>query len=359
MGARGASTHTGRLLLLGLISLVALLLLAACGGDDDGEAAPDDTAAETEPGAASGASLRIGLVLPDLSNPFIAGIRDGAQEAADAAGHELLVTGDDTPVGQVNATLNYIGAGVDVIGIDAIDAKAISAAVQEANDKGIPVIMVQASTESGEIETFIAADNVEGGRLIGESIVEWCDGKDPCKLGVVEGNLADQSGVDENNGMKEVVGEHDNIQIVGNAPTNYDPAEALNVATNLMTANPDIDFIYAWWDVGALSAMEAVRSAGRLGEVGIAGFGGNCENLAELIKGNIYHETMFFPQAMGRDFVASAEAVIAGEDLPDVTPAKIFGMTTPLAEAMLAGDEEPPADNPDVLTKLQEAKAGC
>jgi ribose transport system substrate-binding protein len=316
-----------------------------------------ETTAATETTAAAAGDLQFGFVLPDLSNPFINGLAEGAQEAADANGVELLVTGDDSAEGQVNATLNYVAAGVDVIGIDAIDAPAISAAVEAANEAGIPVIMVQASTETGEIETFIAADNVQGGVLIGESIVEWCADIDPCKVGIIEGNLADQSGVDEDTGMRSVVDQHANIQIVGNAPTNYDPAEALNVATNLLTANPDINFLYSWWDAGALAVLEAVREVDKVGEIGIAGFGGNCENLQELIDGNIYHETMFFPTAMGAAFVEAGLAVVNGETLEPVTDADIFGMTTPKATQMLAGELDPPEGLP-VLEKLEQARDG-
>jgi ribose transport system substrate-binding protein len=353
--------------LCALISLIAIVGSACGNGDAEGSTttagstettetteSTETTATET---TASAEGLQFGFVLPDLSNPFINGLAVGAQEAADANGVELLVTGDDSAEGQVNATLNYVAAGVDVIGIDAIDAPAISAAVEAANEAGIPVIMVQASTETGEIETFIAADNVQGGVLIGESIVEWCADIDPCKVGIIEGNLADQSGVDEDTGMRSVVDQHANIQIVGNAPTNYDPAEALNVATNLLTANPDINFLYSWWDAGALAVLEAVREVDKVGEIGIAGFGGNCANLQELIEGNIYHETMFFPTAMGAAFVEAGLAVVNGETLEPVTDADIFGMTTPKATQMLAGELDPPEGLP-VLMKLEEARDG-
>ncbi|MDA1280627.1 MAG: sugar ABC transporter substrate-binding protein [Chloroflexi bacterium] len=346
-----------------VVAVIASLVLAACAAPapvaEPAAAAPATALpAPTETtGAAKG--LRFGFVLPDLSNPFINGLAVGAKDAADANGVELLVTGDDSSEGQVNATLNYIAAGVDVIGIDAIDAPAISAAVEAANKAGIPVIMVQASTETGDIATFIAADNVQGGVLIGESIVEWCADINPCKVGVIEGNLADQSGVDEDTGMRSVVKKHANIKIVGNAPTNYDPAEALNVATNLLTANPDINFLYSWWDAGALAALEAVREVGKVGKIGIAGFGGNCGNLQELIEGNIYHETMFFPTAMGAAFVKAGLDVLNGKTLEPVTDADIFGMTTPKAKKLLSGEVAPPKDLPEVLKKLEKARDGC
>ena len=67
----------------------------------------------------------------------------------------------------------------------------------------------------------------------------------------------------------------------------------------MLTANPDLNYIYSWWDQGALSALEAARAKGKAGKIGISGFGGNCLNLAEVIKGNIYQETVFFPEQMG------------------------------------------------------------
>ena len=97
-----------------------------------------------------------------------------------------------------------------------------------------------------------------------------------------------------------------NIKIVGNQPTDYDPVKALNVATNLLTANPDLNYIYSWRDEGALAALQAAKSKGLAGKIGIAGFGGNCLNLAEVIKGNIHHETTFFPQSMGAQMVQAA-----------------------------------------------------
>ena len=72
------------------------------------------------------AAIRVGFVLPDLADPFIAGIRDGAVVAAKAAGITLLVKGTNDAAGQTNAMLNYIAAGVNVVAVDAIDGNAIA-----------------------------------------------------------------------------------------------------------------------------------------------------------------------------------------------------------------------------------------
>jgi ribose transport system substrate-binding protein len=338
------STRLRALVALGIVGIVAA-------------AAAVSTAASARPEAAQGAKLRIGYVLPDLANPFIAGLRDGAVVEAKKQGIDLLVKGTNDSKGQTDAMLAYVGAKVDAIGVDAIDGAAISPAVKAANKAGIPVIAIQAQPSSGKVATFIAANNKQGGVLIGKSIVAYCKGKNPCKLGVVEGNLADQSGRDENSGMRSVVTKAKNIKIVGNQPTDYDPVRALNVATNLLTANPDLNYIYSWWDQGALAALQAAKSKGLAGKIGIAGFGGNCLNLAEVIKGNIHHETTFFPQSMGAQMVQAAQKAIKGQKLPAITPAPILGVTTTYAKNLLSGKTKPPAGLP-IVEKLKQAKSG-
>ncbi len=302
--------------------------------------------------------IRIGYVLPDLANPFIASLRDGAAAEADKNGITLLVKGTNDAAGQTNAFLDFLGAGVDLIAVDTIDGDAIAPAVEQANEAGIPVIAIQAQPRAGTVATFIAADNTDGGRMIGRAIAEFCGSKNPCKLGVVEGDLADQSGRDEDSGMRSIIGDHPNIQIVAHQPTNYDPQRALNVATDMLTANPDLDYIYSWWDQGALSALEAARAHGVAGKVGISGFGGNCQNLVEVIAGNIQHETVFFPDAMGALMVQRALEVLNGNQVPDVSPAPIFSLTSTLAKQFVSGQTQPPADLP-IMDKLTKAQSGC
>ena len=72
--------------------------------------------------ARASADYRIGLVLPDLSNLYIAGIRDGAVAQGKKSGAEILVKGTNDAAGQTNAMLDYVGAKVDAIIVDPIDS---------------------------------------------------------------------------------------------------------------------------------------------------------------------------------------------------------------------------------------------
>src|SRR4249920_901620 len=70
--------------------------------------------------ASQQATLRFGLVLPDLNNPFISSQRDGAVAEAKKYGITLLVKGSNNGADQVNVFETYVGAKVDFLGINTI-----------------------------------------------------------------------------------------------------------------------------------------------------------------------------------------------------------------------------------------------
>ena len=152
---------------------------------------------------------------------------------------------------------------------------------------------------------------------MGEAIVEWCEGKDPCKVSHLQGSLADATGFLYQLGAYEILDEYEHIEIVCEVETLYDATAALNATQDCLTANPDLDFIFVWWDLGASAAVEAVREAGKLGEIGISGGGGACPNLAALLAGEQYHAAMIPGQALGVLFVDTVVGILNGESFPE------------------------------------------
>jgi ribose transport system permease protein len=358
------STKLRKTALAGTI-LVLLVALAA------GAAIAKTTRAEA-PTEAQGAKVRIGFVLPDLANPVIAGFRDGAVQAAKKRGWTVLVKGTSDAKGQSDAALSYIGAKVDLLAMDPIDGKAMAPTVAKANEAGIPVIAFQSKPASGKLATFIFPSETIAGNFMGNAAVEWCRVKkqNPCKVGIIEGNLGDSSGLEENAAFRKTVGRVKSIRIVGANPTDYDPARALNVATNLITANPDIDYLYAWWDQGGAAAVEAIKARGKLGEIGVSSQNGDCLNLQHVIRGYQYQDSMFFPLIQGGLLIDAAANVLAGKKVPPTILAPVGSVTTPKAKAWLAGRSKPTAKDislgraslkdvsADIMKRLRQARAG-
>ncbi len=362
----GRARGRGLLVLL-LSALLASAVLVGCGDDED----------EGSGGAASGEEqtdekVRIGFVLPDLSNPVIAGFRDGAVAEAEKRGWEVMVKGTSDAKGQSDAVLSFIAAQVDLIAMDPIDGDAMAPTVTQANDADIPVIAFQAKPASGDLATFIFPSETTAGNFMGEGAIEFCKkkGEDPCEIGIVEGNPGDSSGREENEAFLKTVGEEPSIKVVGANPTNYDPAKALNVATDLLTANPGLDYIYSWWDQGGAAAVEAIKARDKLGEVGVSSQNGDCLNLQHVVNGDQYQDSAFFPTIQGSILISTAADVLDGKEVEPEIRAPVMSVTTETANAWLDGSAEPTEDDvelggatleavsADIVKRLEQAKAG-
>lgn len=355
----------------GLLAMAMFAFLAGCGssstnatssanatsGSPATSAASTSSAASTGTGSASTQGVRVGLVLPDVSNPFIAAERLGAINEAKKYGIDLLVKGSNDGEGQVNAFETYLSSGVKFLGINTIDGKAMGVAVSQANSRGVPVIGMQSPPAAGKLVTFIASSNFNAGVTVGNGIVKYCASHNPCLIGDVQGELSDPSGVDEEKGMKSVIAKHSNIKIVSAAPTNYDPEAALNVAESMLTAHPDLNWLFAWWDQGAQSAAAAVKAKGLVGKVGVSGFSGSCPAIQDVLAGHIYYDAMEFPLLQGKTFIDDVHKYLGGDkSIPTMTTIPAFGITPALAQSILAGKTKAPAY---VLQALQQAKSGC
>lgn len=303
--------------------------------------------------------IRIGLVLPDLSNPYIAGLRDGVQAEARKSGDTVLVKGTSDATGQANATMNYVAAKVDAIIIDAIDGKGIIPAIKAANAAKIPVITIQSDVYGGVRAAFIAGREDHAGLYMGLAAADWCTGIDPCKVGVVEGIKADQSGATEDKAFRALVAQFPNMKIVGGAETQYDPAKALNVATNLLTANPDLKFLYAWWDPGGNAAVKAIQAKGKTGQVGVASQNGDCIALGNVLAGRQTQTSAFFPSVIGSIAVQTAHNIKDGKPVKKFVEAPVLSVDKARGKAWLAGLAQPPAIvKADILKRLRTAASG-
>lgn len=339
-----------------------LFLLSGCGSSSSstssggsGGSASTTSASNASSGSTNG--VRVGLVLPDVSNPFIAAEALGAENEAKKYGIDLLVKGSNDGETQVNSFETYLGTGVKFLGINTIDGQAMGVAVGQANGRGVPVIGMQSPPAAGKLVTFIASSNLGAGVTVGNGIVQYCAKINPCLIGDVQGELTDPSGVDEEKGMKSVIAGHSNIKIVAAAPTNYDPETALNVAESMLTAHPNLNWLFAWWDQGAQSAFAAVQAKGLVGKVGVSGFSGSCPALQDVLAGHIYYDAMEFPLLQGQTFIDDVHKYLGGDkNIPAMTTIPAYGITPAAAQSILAGKTSAPSY---VLQALQQAKSGC
>lgn len=305
-------------------------------------------------------TVRIGMVLPDLSNQAIADIDAGARTRAEELGNiEVLTTATYSGEEQAKAVENYVAQQVDAIIYDSIDAAAVGPAIVKANEAGIPVVAILANAAGAKDDSYITPDFTEDGRIIGRWMAERL-GEDGV-VAHVEGNPADVAGAAMTTGFKEGLAEGGIDEIVASAPSDWDRERALSVATDMLTANPNLEGLYGANDDVAMGALQALNAAGRTDQVLLAGHNGTCEAIASLLEGDLDFTVMLFNKPAGALAVDTVLAILGGETVPENIAAPVFGIDAETAQAIAAGEnaEVPDELKAEVTERVTAAENGC
>jgi ribose transport system substrate-binding protein len=214
---------------------------------------------------------------------FFTQMNEGATKAAEKAGATLVIfNANNDPAAQNNAIETYIQQKVDGIIVVAIDTNGIMSAVKAADAAGIPVVAVDAVLPEGPQKAQIGVDNEGAGRMIGEHFVKYVNEQmiGNAKLGIV-GALNSTIQNIRQKGFEDVVKGASGVTMAGVVDGRNIQDNALAAAENLITANPDLNAIYATGEPALLGAVAAVESQGKQGQIKVVGW----DLTASAIKG--------------------------------------------------------------------------
>ena len=100
-------------------------------------------------------------------------LKEGAETEAKAQGADIIaVDAQNDSAKQVSDIEDLIQKDIDVLLVNPTDSSAVTAAIESANSANIPVITVDRSADGGEVVAHIASDNIAGGKMAGEFILE-------------------------------------------------------------------------------------------------------------------------------------------------------------------------------------------
>lgn len=264
-----------------LILLVPVLFLFACTTENDGASTGGETDGTSETKEAG--DITIGYSVSTLNNPAFVFLTEEMEKNAKELGIEISVSDsqNDSSV-QANAMDDFITQGVDAIIVNPVDSAAITPSVESANAAGIPVITVDRSSDGGEILASIVSDNVLGGELAAQYLVDTVG--EGSAVAVVEGIPGASATQERTEGFTNIA--DDMLDVVASQAGNFDRADSLTVTENILQSNPEIVAIFAQNDESALGVYEAVTAAGR-DEIVIIGFDGAELALESIKDGNL------------------------------------------------------------------------
>lgn len=287
-----------KLLVLLLVLSMALMSFTGCKANDEG------------------GSAKVGLIISTLDNPFFVTLKEGAESKATELGYELIVLdSQNDPAKELANMEDLLTQGVDVILINPTDSDAVGNAIKAANDKDIPVITLDRGANAGTVATHIASDNVAGGVMAGEYIVELLGGTG--NVVELEGIAGTSAARDRGQGFNEAIASSE-ITVVAKQVADFDRTKGLSVMENILQAQPDIKAVFAHNDEMALGALKAIQAAGR--DILVVGFDATDDAVKSVEAGEMAATVAQQPNLIGSLGVEAAKKVIDGETLDAFIP---------------------------------------
>ncbi|QEZ43193.1 ABC transporter substrate-binding protein [Cupriavidus oxalaticus] len=207
---------------------------------------------------------KVGVTLGSLGNPYFVALARGAEAAARQVNPDVKVTvlsADYDLNKQFTHIDSFIVARVDLILINAADARAIEPAVRKARKAGIVVVAVDVAAAGAD--ATVQTDNTQAGELACGFIAERLKGR---------GNVIIQNGppvsavLDRVKGCKAVLARHPDIRILSDDQDAKGSREGgLNVMQLYLTRFPKVDAVFTINDPQAVGADLAARQLNRRG----------------------------------------------------------------------------------------------
>lgn len=261
---------------------------------------------------ASAQDYTLGLSVSTLNNPFFVSLRDGAKEAAEEHGVELVVAdGQDSVSTQMSDIESLVSRGVDALLINATDGEAVVPAVEEANEAGIPVLAIDRGISGGDVAIYVASNNVTGGKMAAHYTAAKMALQG--KIVMLEGIPGTSAARERGQGFTEVVESLPDLEIISSEPAGFAQNEGYEVMQNILTAETDIDAVFAQNDLMALGALQAIEGADRADEMFVVGFDAVDPAIEAIEGGRMSATIMQQPSVMGEMGVEQAVQLLEGE----------------------------------------------
>jgi ribose transport system substrate-binding protein len=307
---------------------VALLALALVACDEAQVPAPAaESAAESASKREAMAVVpRVALVMKTLTNPFFVKMEQGARQAADDFGAELLVRAgaQETSIERQIAIVDELVAqNVSAIVIAPGDSVRLIPAVKRAREAGVVVVNIDNRLDPDFLARegvvglpFISVDNEAGAYLATGRLMEGA-GR-PAAAFVLEGIRGADNAEARRRGAVRSFEEAEGVRIVASESANWKIDEAYDVTKRVLVAHPEITLLFAANDMMALGASRYLRDAGRF-DVRVAGFDALEEARQAIATGELMATVDQQADLQGYTGVDYALRLLRGESVPPVT----------------------------------------
>lgn len=275
--------------------VIAILVLgfsvAACSSSSKSE-----NRGQTPPSSSASGRI-IGVSFQSMNNPFFVDLNEGLKKVVDSHG-DTLVTLDAqwNSLKQKNDISDLILKGASVIFINPVNWEGIRGSLNQAKEKGIAIIIVDAPVKDQDLAlSTVASDNTEAGRLVAQALADTVR---PAKIAVLQLST-NKACIDRVAGFKEVLAKYPDMQIIDTQEVKGTTESSRPVMRDVIGRHPDLNAVFAINDPSALGVVSALESANKLGGVKVVAVDGATEAVTAIKNGKMLATSAQFPREIG------------------------------------------------------------
>jgi len=263
----------------------------------------------------------IAYLVPDLGISFWDYVRRGIEAAAKEGNFGVLVLeSHQQPDKEMENAKAAIAAGVRGIIMSPIDADSSPSVLDYCKEHGIPVVLADLGTRSGDYLSYVKSDNASGAYGVGIALARQMKerGWNNEPVGIIairhEENREERFAGFRAAMRDEGVGKTELVRHL----TTHNQDYCYILTKEMLASSPDVRGIFVMSDHPSYGALRAIREAGRGSEIIVGAFDGS-HKLVDLIrKGEVVGTGMQKCYEIG---TRSAELLLAhfrGEPVPKV-----------------------------------------
>ncbi len=238
-----------------LLALAMILALAACG-------------------APASKTPTYAIVCKDASNPYMARMVSGFEEACKALGITAIEKSPETTSADDQITIinELVAQGVQGIAIAANDSAALKGAIDAAKKKGVVVVTLDSDTEGSQM--FVNQAGVtQVAQVLVDSVADMC-GEDGGEFAILS---ASSTATNQNAwiaAMEEILkdAKYANLTLVETVYGDDESQKSTDEMQNLMTKYPNLEVVCCPTTVGILAAAKVVSETADC-NIKVAGLG--------------------------------------------------------------------------------------
>lgn len=264
----------------------------------------------------SNASKKFVLITMDSIDEHWLSVKKGAEDKVKELGNIELIfrapAGKTDPNEQTRMAEDAISQKADAILLAPSDIAALSPVAAKIKEANIPLVLIDSAISTEDYDAFLSTDNEAAGELAGETFAKLVNGKG--KIGIVHAQPAASTAIARGKGFETKIKEiAPDIKIVSVQYSDGDKARALNIATDIMTANPDLVGFFTSNEGSTIGVARAIEDMGKKDTVMLVGFDKSQDTIRALENGTLKATVVQNPYKMGFDGVQMAFDILNGK----------------------------------------------